>query len=180
MVCKLSSTGKIDWTRIKKLSDPATFDDLNRFLEKMPDNTGKTILVITGIVWLCAGAIGLYANIQMQHLIDTKVRLEDLSALKPEVPKVQTVPVSHSELKKFVEKIDPLYKNLRLTLNGSDITITSSATRHFTEFRESIGHISNGGQGWRISVKEMCAGKECESNQLHAVISVSRVNISGI
>jgi hypothetical protein len=69
------SLKSFDWRSLKKYADPKVSEDLNAFLEKLPQHAGQSMLVIAGIAWASAGALGLYATIQMQKMTELKAKL---------------------------------------------------------------------------------------------------------
>ncbi len=169
---------KIDWTAIKKMTDPKAAGDLNAFLEKLPQNAGQTILIAAAIAWAMAGAAGLYTSIQFKQLTELRGKFKEAEALTPIVPKINDVPIPTAEVDAFIKKVNESYKGLNLTVNGSTITITSAQTSDFAKFREAIGHMQNGGSGWRVSLEKLCVGRECgESSKLAIALKVNKVSV---
>ena len=60
---------------------------------------------------------------------------------------------------------------------GSAVSITSKATAGYAEFREAVGHVQNGGQGWRVNVDKLCVGRECKSFPLAALLKINKVSV---
>ena len=85
-----------DWRSLKKFTDPKAADDLNAFLEKLPQNTGQTMLIIAGIAWAAAGGIGLYTTVQLQKLTEVRAELQEAEALQPKVPQIKDVAVNRN------------------------------------------------------------------------------------
>lgn len=172
---------KFDMTMVKKMMDPKAAGDLNVFLERLPQNAGKTVLIAAGIAWAMAGALGLYASIQATALTELRAKLMEAEALTPIVPKIQDVPIDGEEVKAFVEKTKTAYPGLAFEVSGSSILITSSRTSDFSMFREAIGHMQNGGSGWRVSLDKLCVGRECDKNYKLAVsLKVNKVSVENI
>lgn len=172
---------KLDMSVLKKLTDPKAAGDLNVFLEKLPYNAGQTVLIAAGIAWAMAGALGLYASIQAKSLTELRAELMEAEALTPIVPKIQDVPIDTAEVSAFVEKAKAAYPGLAFEVNGSSILITSSRTGDFSMFREAIGHMQNGGSGWRVSLDKLCVGRECDKNFSLAVsLKVNKVSVENI
>lgn len=170
-----------DMSLLKKMMDPKAAGDLNIFLEKLPYNAGKTVLIAAGIAWAMAAAIGLYASIQATNLTQLRGKLMEAEALTPIVPKIQDVPINAEEVQAFVEKAKAAYPNLAFEINGSSILITSANTSDFAMFREAIGHMQNGGQGWRVSLDKLCVGRECDKNfKLAVSLKVNKVSVENI
>jgi len=171
----------LNLTSIKKLSDPKAAGDLNAFLEKIPQNAGHTVLIAGAIVWGMAAAFGLFTAIQMQGLTKMRAELAETKALKPSVPEIKNIPISKDDVEKFVTKAKESYRGLNIVAKGSVITITARNTSNFTEFREAIGHVQNGGNGWRVSLDKLCVGRECKKGtKLMVALKVNKVEVKQI
>ena len=167
-----------DWKSLQKYFSSQSADDLNRFLEKMPQNAGQTILIAAGIAWAMAGALGLYTAIQTQQLTELRAKLMATEALKPSVPKIKNIAIPKAEVEKFVENAKKSYRGIDIKSKGSTIVITANSTLNFAEFREAIGHVQNGGQGWRVSLENLCVGRECDKRHKLAVsLKVNKVSV---
>lgn len=167
-----------DWKRIEKYFSAQSADDLNRFLEKLPQNAGQTVLIAAAIVWAMAAAAGLYTAIQTQQLIEMRAELKETEALKPAVPIIKNVGISEKEVTAFVEAAKKSYRGIDFRANGSTIIITARSTANFTEFREAIGHVQNGGDGWRVSLEKLCVGRECDRQfKLAVSLKVNKVSV---
>lgn len=170
---------KIDWnSSYKKITDPKSAGDLNAFLEKLPQNAGQTVLIAAGIAWAMAGALGLYSSIQARQLTELRSELVKAEALTPIVPRISDVPIATAEVETFINKVKESYPGLTLNVTGSTITITSTQTNMFARFREAIGHMQNGGSGWRVSLEKLCVGRECsDQHKLGASLKVNKVSV---
>lgn len=167
-----------DVSMLKKLMDPKSSGDLNAFLEKLPHNAGQTVLIAAGIAWAMAGALGLYGSIQARQLTELRAELKEAEALTPIVPKISDVPIAAAEVEAFIKKAEPNYPGLKFQVTGSTIVITSSQTSSFAKFREAIGHMQNGGSGWRVSLDKMCVGRECgNTDKLAVSLKVNKVSV---
>ena len=153
---------------LKKLMDPKAAGDLNAFLEKLPYNAGQNVLIAGGIAWAMAAAMGLYAFMETKALTELRAKLGETKALQPSVPTVSDVPIDKKDVEAFANELQKIYRGIDIKSNGSTILITSGSTARFTEFREAIGHVQNGGSGWRVSVDKLCVGRECDRIQLAA------------
>lgn len=165
---------------IRKLTTPQAADELNSFLEKLPKNTSKSILIVTGIIWACAAFVGLYTTMKMQELSEISVERQEAQALLPAVPKIQDKPVSSKEVKTFVDELQKTYKGLEIKGSSSNIIISAKSTAQFGQFREAIGHIQNGGFGWRVNVEKLCVGKECKHTPLSATLRINKVSVENL
>ena len=169
----------IDWKAfLNKLADPKSAGDLNSFLEKLPYHAGQTVLIAAGIAWAMAAVFGLYTTMQTQKLTELRAELKETQALKPNVPKIKNVPVKKAEIGKFLKKTEGLYRGLNIKQNNASVQITSVRTVNFTEFREAIGHIQNGGSGWRVTLEKLCVGRECgKQHKLGASLKINKVSV---
>lgn len=166
-----------DWRILKKLTQPQAANDLNIFLEKMPVLVGQQVLIAAGIAWAAAGALGLYTFIETKKMIDLRAELKNVEALKPMVPKIKDIPVSADEVTKFAKDLSDIYRGLSIKSQGASVYITANDTSHFAEFREAIGHVQNGGSGWRVSVERLCVGRECDKDKLAALLKINKVSV---
>ena len=174
----ISNLKKFNWHSLKRLTSSQAADDLNVFLEKLPQNTSQTMLIIAGVVWASAGAVGLYTTVQLQQLTTLRSELQEASALKPTVPQIQDVPVSAREIQNFIEKVKDTYSGLNMKANGSTVLITAASTSAFGQFREALGHVQNGGSGWRVSIDRLCVGRECDKYPLAASLKINKVSVN--
>ena len=167
-----------DWKSLQKYFTSQSADDLNRFLEKLPQNAGQTALVAAGIAWAMAAALGLYTAVHTQKLTELRAELKATEALKPAVPTIKNVAVPKAEVDKFVKDSEKSYRGLTIKSKGSTILITSRRTADFVEFREALGHMQNGGDGWRVSLDKLCVGRECDRQvKLMASVKVNKVSV---
>ncbi len=167
-----------DWRILKKLLDPNAASDLNEFLEKLPQTAGNTALIAGGIAWACACAIGLYTVVQLQTLTELRTELQEAKALNPPVPKVSNVPVDDAAVQAFVKGAQDIYRGIEIKSQRSSVVVTAKTTSAFPEFREAMGHVQNGGQGWRVNVDKLCVGRECSNYQLGADLRISRIKVT--
>lgn len=165
------------WGSLQKYASPQASEDLNRFLEQMPQNVGQTLLVIAAVVWCLAGASGLYATIQLKEVTKLRGEFESAQALQPSVPKLTRTAVSSKYVGAMAETLSEVYKGLKVNARGSEVTITASSTGYFGQFREALSHLQNGGDGWKLDIKELCVGRECKRNHLYAVVKINKVSV---
>lgn len=167
-----------NWHSLKKYLSPQATEDLNAFLEKLPVNAGQTMLMIAGVAWACAGGVGLYVTVQLQQLTELSAKLQEAEALKPIVPQISNEAINPAEVKKFADSIKEIYKDLTISDNGSTIVITANSTANFGQWREAVGHVQNGGSGWRVNIERLCVGRECEREPLAAALSINKVDVT--
>ncbi|MEM7650893.1 MAG: hypothetical protein AAF204_02280, partial [Pseudomonadota bacterium] len=135
------------------------------------------MLIIAGIAWAAAGGLGLYTTVQVQKLTEFRAELQEAEALRPKVPQIQDVAVNQNEVRSFVDKVQETYGGLKISADGARITITANGTNAFGQFREAIGHVQNGGSGWRVNIDEFCVGRECERYPLYASLKINKVSV---
>jgi len=169
---------KLNKATFKKYFGAHTANDLNHFLENLPQNAGRTVLIAAAIAWGVAAASGLYATIQAQKLTTIRAEFKETEAIKPIVPKISNVAIPNQEIQKFVDQAQKTYRGINLKANNANIIITASSTSNFAEFREAIGHVQNGGNGWRVTLEKLCVGRECDKrNKLMATLRVNKVSV---
>ena len=171
------ATGSFDWKSLQKLMNPQAADDFSRFLEVVPQHAGKGALIAGGVAWGFAAALGLFTMMQMKDLTEMRAKLQEAEALKPIVPTLTMTPVDGGELKALVEELKKVYPDLNVNASGSKITVQSKKTSDYFIFREALGHITNGGKGWRTAVESLCVGRECKQNALDASVKVEKLKI---
>ncbi len=171
---------KIKWSSFKKYLSPSAMDDANAFLEKMPQNSSKTMLIVAGVIWAVAAALGLFTTVKMQEFAEKTLEKEEAQALLPVVPILRDTAVKGNEVPSFVEDMKDIYKGLEIKGNSSTITITANSTSVFGQFREAVGHVQNGGEGWRVSIDKFCVGKECGKYPLGAILKINKVSVENV
>ena len=175
---QLNSLKSFDWHgSTKKLTNPQAADDLNAFLEKLPQNAGQTMLIIAGIAWGTAGAVGLFTAVQLQKMAEIRIELDEAQVLQPIVPQIVDRAVSPDQVKQFVEKTKEIYPGLDLKASGPTIVMNAKSLASFGQFREAIAHVQNGGAGWRVSIDRLCVGRECERYPLGAALKINTVSV---
>ncbi|MCB1782476.1 MAG: hypothetical protein KDI13_00625 [Alphaproteobacteria bacterium] len=157
---------------------PQAMEDLNVFLEHLPQNANKTLLIVAAVIWSAAGALGLFTAVKIQEHTARAMDLEQAQALLPVVPKLQDQPVNAKEVATFVDELKQTYKGLDIKGNSANIVIIAKGTGQFGEFREAIGHVQNGGAGWRVNLDKLCVGRECPQYPLAAALKINRVTVS--
>jgi len=166
-----------EWRKLQKYLNPNAAHDLNIFLERLPQTAGQTALVAAGIAWMAAGALGLFTAMQVKSMTELRAELKETQALKPAVPVLRDVPVPQQDLKSFTDSLARTYPNIDIKQQGASIQITAASTAFFGVFREAIGHVQNGGTGWRVSVERLCVGRECQGNNLGALLKINKVSV---
>lgn len=174
----LESLKNFDWRSLQKFTSPKAADDLNHFLEALPQNTSQVMLAVAGVVWAVAGVSGLYTTVQLGKITEMRAQLEEAQSVKPMVPRIEDLPVRRDDVEKFVDSSKGVYGNLTIKAAGSAVEILASSTSAFPQFREAISHVQNGGSGWRVNVENLCVGRECPRNELSATLRINKVSVS--
>lgn len=156
---------------------PHAADDLNRFMEKLPQNAGNGPLVAAGISWVMVAALGLFTMMQLQHLTELRAELLQSEALKPVLPVISQTPVPVNELKVVTDGFKAVYPGMNINVSAGSVTIQSKSTTDYANFREILGHIVNAGPGWVIQVESLCVGRECKLNALNAKLKIQKLKI---
>lgn len=167
-----------DWRSLKKYTDPQAAEDLNKFLEKMPVNAGNTMLMIAAVVWSVAGAAGLFATVKIQALTELRAELQEAEALQPIVPTISDTAINPSEVKTFADSVTDIYRGIEIKANGSSLVLSARSTGDFGQWREAIGHVQNGGSGWRVNIDRLCVGRECDRHPLAAALKINKVSVN--
>lgn len=167
----------VDLKAMGKYFSPRALDDLNGFIEKLPQNAGQTILIAAAVAWGFVGALGLFTTMKAQDLNNLRAQLQDAKALKPIVPVLSEVPIDQKSIEEFSKKLNQTYKTLDSRSQGNKITITAVQTSAFNLFREAVLQVQNGGLGWKVSLDKMCVGRECKQNQLSISLKINKITI---
>lgn len=164
--------------QIQRFLSPNAYKDLDAFLEKLPSRAGHGLVIAGGIAWAVAGFAVLYAVMQANHVMGLRADILKAEALKPTVPIISRRPVEAAQVAQFTEKLNEFYPQLNLRAQGSAIDIRATRTDMYGAFREAVGHLFNGGQGWRVEVDSLCVGRECPFNTgVQGVFTINRMRV---
>jgi len=150
---------------------------MNKFMEQMPMRAGYGVLIAGGIAWFAGGLAVVYATTVAKDVAEIRAELIKSEALKPVVASLVQQPVSASDVEDFVERTNPLYKDIKIGASGSKINFTSDSGRYFGAFREAVNHAYNGGQRWRLSLESLCVGRECKGGFLSGTFNVNTLKV---
>lgn len=164
-----------DWKVINTYLSPRAMNDLNAFLEKLPQNAGHNILIMAGIAWISVAGLGLFTMMKAQQLNNLRAQLQDAKALKPIVPVIRDTPVEAKEITDFAKKMADTYRGLDIKSGSNMIEISGTSTAAFNLFREAILHTLSGGSGWKINMENICLGRECKQKQLFISMKINRI-----
>lgn len=169
---------KIDIVTLKRYLSPGAYKDLDVFVEQLPMRAGQGLIIAGVAAWLMAGLAITYVTMQANHIMQLRADILKAEALKPTVPVINRAAADGKSVDEFAKKLAELYKQLSVSARGNRIELRAATTDKYGAFREAVGHAFNGGPGWRLSVDEMCVGRECEGNQgLYGTFSVFRLQV---
>lgn len=174
---KLPAMKGFDFAKLAKYANPETLKDLDVFLDNLPVRAGMNGIIVASIIWAIAGASLLVSYTKSVNLKELHKELTESRAALPTVPTLNYTPVSEALIKPHVTRMKDVYKNLTIDMSGADVKITAASTRDFASWRAAIGDVSYGGSGWRVQLKEICAGRDCVGTPLQAVLSVQQLDI---
>jgi hypothetical protein len=175
---KIPDLKKVNWRKVAAMANPESIKDLDTFLDKLPQRAGMNGIIAASIIWGIAGVAVLFAYTKSVNLQELRREMTQAEAMRPTVPTITYAAVSPEQIKNQIEKIKTLYKNITIEAQGDTVKITAVMTRDFPVWRAAIGDLGYGNSGWRVQVKEMCAGRDCEGGSLKAVLSVQQLNIN--
>ena len=171
------SSKSFDWKSLQKYLNPEAANDFSKFLDTVPTRAGKGVLIAGAIAWAAAAAIGFFTILQTKEITELKASYESSKAVKPLVPIITVEPVASGEVAKLVEQFKTTYPTMTYTANANNISIKSKQTADFGQVRESIGHIVNGGKGWKVEIETLCVGRECKDSGLGAKLKIQKLKI---
>ncbi len=176
----MADTGKrsFEWKKIADVFRAQSANDLHSFLEKIPHQAGRPVMIAACVAWGFAAVFGLYMAVQVQQMVEMRQELTDAKSLNTYVPAIKSEPVSEEEVRRFVETARRGYQGINMEADGANIIITAPSIRNFTAFREAIGHVQNGGNRWQVTMDKLCVGKECDENvPLATILQVNKVSV---
>lgn len=171
------SSKSFDWKSLQKYLNPDAANDFSKFMDTVPVHAGKGVLIAGAIAWACAAAIGFFTILQTKEVTELRASYESSVAVKPLVPVITIEPVASGDVKKIIEQFKKTYPTMNYTASANTITIKSKQTADFAQFRESIGHIVNGGKGWKVEIESLCVGRECKDSGLGAKLKIQKLQI---
>jgi hypothetical protein len=145
-----------------------------------------TGIIVASIIWGIAGAAILLAYTKSVDLQKLREEMTQAEALRPTVPQIAYSKISDAAIKVQVEKLKTVYRTLSIDGSAAEVKISAASTRDFSAWRAAIGDLGFGAAGWRVQVKELCAGRECEfagggkggGVALQAILSVQQLDIN--
>lgn len=168
---------KFNIASLKRYISPQAYKDMDIFVREMPERAGQTVLIAGGIAWMLAATGIVFATVKTKETADIRANLFKQEAITPAVPNIVDSPVSNDALDSFAKKATDQYQNVQISAANSKLQVTSSDTRYYWAWREAVGHIYNGGNGWRLKIDELCVGRECKAAKLDAKFSVNTLQV---
>ncbi len=170
----------LDFKQYQKYFSPQAVKDFDRFLDNLPQNAGKMTLIAAGAIWAIAAIGVLFAVTEVNKLSTITAEKISVEALTPKLPKIAEKPVDNKVLETYINDIKDGYAKLAITAQRSgEVNVTAPTTASYTEFRRFIDHLQYGAENWRVDIKKLCIGRECQGNKIQATLVVSEVRIEG-
>lgn len=169
---------KFDSAALKRLMSPHAYKNLDAFVEQIPLRAGYAA-VAAGAASLVLACLSItYVVIQANNIMSLRADILKAEALKPTVPVITKVPVADTEIQAFSKRIKEFYTQLDVVSSGSRVELRSSQVDRYGAFREAVGHLFNGGKGWRIGIESLCVGRECKNKiPLQGAFSVHTLRV---
>lgn len=167
----------IDWQAIKRYTSPQAVKDFDAFLDALPLNVGYNALIAAGIAWIVAGATVFFTATEVGKVSSLRAEMAKVEALKPPIPIIQYIPVSVDALKPLEKRLSSTYKGINFTDTGGSVTVSAQDTDYFPQFLAVINTLQNGGKNWRVSIDQMCIGRDCPAAKLVASLKVEMARV---
>jgi len=167
----------IDWRSMQKYFTPKATNDLNDFLERLPQNVGKTALIAAGVAWMAASALGLYTYIQVVNMTELRAELKQTKALRPYVPLLKDKQANRKKVENMTATLKKAYPSLDIKQQGAKVQISSKGTSAFGAWREAVSHLQYGDRKWKVKVEKLCVGRGCPQNALGILLSINEVSV---
>lgn len=175
---QLQALKKVDWRKVASYANPQSVKDLDVFLDKLPARAGMNGIIAASVIWGIAGCALLLSYTKSLDLRELHKDLVEAEATRPSVPVLTYSPIPDSQVKDQVDKMKNVYKTLTFEMSSGTVTISANTTGDFIAWRSAISDLGFGGNGWRIQVKHLCAGRDCQGKPLQASLSVQQMDIT--
>jgi len=169
---------KINLATIQRYTSPQAVKDFDTFLDNLPVNVGYNALIAAGAICMLAAASVWFSSLELQKVSKLHADLTNVKALQPPVPVLKSVPVGDKILKPLGEKVAADFKGIVIATADGDVKVTAQDTDYFPQFLASISYIQRGGRNWKVSINELCVGRDCKNSKLYADLKVSVVQIA--
>lgn len=172
---------KFDMALIKRWLSPEGYQGFDAFIENLPSRVSQTVLIAAGVAWAIGGVGMVYANMQSEKVAKLRDELMKTEALKPMVPTIAENPVPATEITSKMEMIKKVFKDLTITPGEGTVIISSEDPKMYGAFLQTIYTVMGLGDGYKITMKEMCQGRDCKlkSNKpfLYASFDVKKLEV---
>jgi hypothetical protein len=176
---QIQSLKKVNWRKVASMANPDNVKDLDAFLDKLPARAGMNGIIAASVIWGIAGVALLLSYTKSVDIRGLHKEMAEAEALRPTVPVINYVNVDDATIRAHVEKMKKVYKTLAMEVSSGVVKVSAQSTRDFVAWRSAISDLSFGGSGWRIQVRNFCAGRECpEGKPLQADLSVQQLDIT--
>lgn len=172
---------KFDMTQMKRWLSPEGYHGLDTFLESLPARVSKNILIAAGVAWAVAGLALVYANILSSSYAELKTELLKTEAVKPLVPSIVETPVPATETAAKIDHLKKVFKDLNITATDGVVTIGVEDPKFYGAYLQSVYAIMALGEGYKITMTELCQGSECKVKSskpfLYASFDVKKLEV---
>lgn len=163
---------------MQKYMNGESVKDLDRFLDNLPMAVGYPALAAAGVAWVLAGMSALFAAGEIEKATQLRAELMKVEALQPPVPRVVYSSVSKTQLEQVLKNVNGLYPGITVTASGEgQVTLSGGQVGYYPQFRAAISHIQSVERNWRVSIQDMCMGRECNGGGLSATLKVDLARI---
>jgi hypothetical protein len=166
-----------DLNSMKRLFSTRAMKDAEELVMEMPERAGQSILIAGGIAWLIAAAGFVYVTMDAQKLAELRSEVFKTESLRPVVPTIVRQPVDKAQIDGFLAQNNDRYNNVLMEYKNNRLAVRTSSSSAFWAWREAIGHVFNGGEGWRINVHSLCVGRECKGDFLNGQFEVNTLTV---
>lgn len=169
---------KFNIASLQRYISPQAYKDMDKFVRDLPERAGQTVLIAGGVVWIIAATGIVFATVKAKETAELRANLFKQEAITPAVPSIVDQPVANKALNDFANQANDQYPDITVAATGSKLQVSGGDTRNYWAWREAVGHIYNGGAGWRLKVDELCVGRECKAAKLDVKFSVNTLQVN--
>lgn len=172
---------KFDMALIQRWLSPQGYQGFDAFIENLPSRVSQTVLIAAGVAWAVGGVGLVYANMQSEKVAKLRDELLKTEALKPTVPTIAENSVPVAEITAKMDLIKKVFKDLTITPGEGSIIISSEEPKMYGAFLQTIYTVMGLGDGYKITMKEMCQGRDCKTKSnkpfLYASFDVKKLEV---
>lgn len=164
---------KFDMETLQRYLSPEGFQGLDGFMEALPQRVGQSILIAGGIAWAAAAGCLLYANLVSESTAKLRTELVKAEAMKPLVPTITETDVPATEMNTKIEQIKKTFKDIGVNATDGKVTISSEDAKMYGAWLQSIYLVMGLGEGYKVTMTDMCQGSECKAKSNKSFLSAS-------